>query len=133
MTGKITMVPFHRCPDPIPLSERACNLQFCQAEWRTSDWGMVGTPSVITSIHVSFWKKRPEGRVVSGSRDLGFEFRWRRNSSHDCTALHCTEPFIITLSLSQYDLYNVEIDEKLQTIIIVKIIIVIIIIITTLK
>ena len=41
VTGRITSVAFHRCPDLIPLSERSCNLQFCQAEWRTSDWGMV--------------------------------------------------------------------------------------------
>ena len=38
----------------------------------------------------------------------GLEFRQRRNSAHDCTALHCTEPFIIILSSSQYDLNNVE-------------------------
>ena len=28
-------------------------------------------------------------------------------SSHDCTTLHCTEPFIITLPLSRYDLHTV--------------------------
>ena len=39
------------------------------------------------------------------------------NSAHDCTALHCTEPFIIILSSSRYDL-NVEMDVKHQTVII---------------
>ena len=42
----------------------------------------------------------------------GLESRWRRNSPHDCMALHCTKPSIITLPLSQYDLKNVERDVK---------------------
>ena len=41
-----------------------------------------------------------------------------RNSAYDCIALHCTEPFIITLPSSQYDLNNVERDVKHQTTII---------------
>ena len=42
--------------------------------------------------------------------------RW--NSSYDCTSIHCTEPFIIALLLSGYDLNNVERDVKHQAIII---------------
>ena len=45
-----------------------------------------------------------------GLQDPGFESCWRQNSAQDCTALHCTEPFIITLALSQYDLNDVERD-----------------------
>ena len=43
-----------------------------------------------------------------GSRGPCFE------SSHDCMALHCAEPFIIILPLPQYDLNNVERDVKHQ-------------------
>ena len=32
----------------------------------------------------------------------------RQNSAHDCRTLHCTKPFIITLSSSGSDLDNVE-------------------------
>ena len=34
------------------------------------------------------------------------------DSARDCNVLHCTEPFIITLPKSQYDLNNVERDIK---------------------
>ncbi|KAK6179994.1 hypothetical protein SNE40_012222 [Patella caerulea] len=27
-----------RCPDPIPMSERSCNTQFCPSRWMTRDW-----------------------------------------------------------------------------------------------
>ena len=47
----------------------------------------------------------------------------RRNSAHDCTALHCIKRFIITLPSSQYDLNHVERDAKYQIIIIIIIII----------
>ena len=50
--------------------------------------------------------------VSTGDLGLRFESRWRQNSAHDCMTLHCTEPFIITLPSSQYDLNNVERDEK---------------------
>ena len=43
--------------------------------------------------------------------------RW--NSTCVCTTLHCTEPFIITLPSSRYDLNNVERDIKQQIIIII--------------
>ena len=49
----------------------------------------------------------------------GFEYCWRVNSAYDCMVLHHTEPFIIILSSSQYDLNNVERAVKHQTIIIV--------------
>ena len=42
-----------------------------------------------------------------------FESCWRKNSD-DCTALSCTEPFIITLLSSQYNLKNVERDVKTE-------------------
>ena len=65
--------------------------------------------------------KRPGGRVVSapdfGSR--GPELKSRENSSHGCTAFQCTETFIIILPLSRYDLNNVEMYVKHQTIIII--------------
>ena len=48
-----------------------------------------------------------------------FDSHWRPNSSYDCMALHCIEPFIITCPLSQYDLCNVEKDIKHQIIIII--------------
>ena len=34
----------------------------------------------------------------------------QETSAHDGTALHCTEPFIITFPSSRYDLINVEIE-----------------------
>ncbi|XP_052793374.1 ADAMTS-like protein 1 isoform X3 [Mya arenaria] len=37
--GGIQALPRYRCPDPVPLAERSCNLQFCQAEWNTGKWG----------------------------------------------------------------------------------------------
>ena len=40
-------------------------------------------------------------------RNQMFESCWRQNLTHDCTNLHCTEPFIITLSRSRYDIYKV--------------------------
>ena len=49
-----------------------------------------------------------------GSGGLGYESCWRQNSSHDCIACGCTEPFIIILPSSQYDLSNVERDIKHQ-------------------
>ena len=49
------------------------------------------------------------------SLEPGPEYHWWGNSAHDCMALHCIEPFIITLSLYRYDLNNVERDVKHQT------------------
>ena len=57
--------------------------------------------------------------LPTGSRGPGFESCWRWNSSDDFMTLHCTEPFIITLPSSRYDLNNVERDVKHQTIIII--------------
>ena len=45
-----------------------------------------------------------------------FESLLRRTSTHDCMVFHCSEPFIITLPSSQYDLHNIERDVKHQTI-----------------
>ena len=46
--------------------------------------------------------EQPRGRAVSahdfGSRGLGFESRWKRDSFR--TALHCAEPFMFTLPSS---------------------------------
>ena len=50
------------------------------------------------------------------SQGFGFKSYWRQNSAHGCMALLCTEPFIITLKSSRYDLNNVERDIKHQTI-----------------
>ncbi|XP_053405507.1 protein madd-4-like isoform X3 [Mercenaria mercenaria] len=36
--GDMETLPLYRCPDPVPLSERSCNLKFCQAEWNTGAW-----------------------------------------------------------------------------------------------
>ncbi|XP_060579730.1 ADAMTS-like protein 1 isoform X1 [Ruditapes philippinarum] len=36
--GAQETLPLYRCPDPVPLSERSCNLKFCQAEWKTGSW-----------------------------------------------------------------------------------------------
>ncbi|KAL5005437.1 hypothetical protein ScPMuIL_018893 [Solemya velum] len=33
-----TPAPSYRCPDPIPISERACNVHFCAAVWRVGRW-----------------------------------------------------------------------------------------------
>ena len=52
-----------------------------------------------------------------GSQGPRFEFRWQQNLAHGCTMLHCIEFFIITLSLSQYDLNNVKRDINHQIII----------------
>ena len=49
---------------------------------------------------------------VLGSNQAGL------NSTHDYTALNCTELFIITLPLSRYNLSDVERDVKHQIIII---------------
>ena len=54
----------------------------------------------------------------------GLESCWRWNSAHDL-GLHCTEPFIVILQSSQYDLninmlINVERDVKCQTFMIIK-------------
>ena len=46
-------------------------------------------------------------------------FRDGLNTAYDCVTLHCTEPFIIIPSSSQYDLNNVEGDIKYQIIIII--------------
>ena len=43
-----------------------------------------------------------------------FESRWRQNSADDCMALDYTEPFLVTLPSSQFDLNNVEGDVKQQ-------------------
>ena len=48
---------------------------------------------------------------------LGSNSRW--NSVHDYMALLCTEPFIIILLSSRYDLNNTERNVKYQTIIII--------------
>ena len=37
--------------------------------------------------------------------------------AHDCTTLNCSEPIIVILSLSQYDINNVEGDVKHQIIV----------------
>ena len=64
------------------------------------------------------------GRVVSALdlrlQGLRFESRCRGNSIHDCMALHCTEPFIMILPSSQYNLStcNIERNVKHQIIII---------------
>ena len=60
---------------------------------------------------VAKWSVLPTSdHEVPGSNSAGIG-----NSTHDCMALHCTEPFIITLPLSWYDLNNVERDIKHQT------------------
>ena len=41
-------------------------------------------------------------------------------TAHGCMALHCTEPFILTLTSSLYNLNNVERELKDQIIIILK-------------
>ena len=43
-----------------------------------------------------------------------FESHWRWNSTCDSMVLRCTEPFIVTFPLSQYDLNNTERDVKHQ-------------------
>ena len=72
-------------------------------------------------LKLGWFKKCPGGRVVNtldfGSWGLGFKPCWRWCSSHDCTALHCTKPFMITLPSSWYDLNNVERGIKHQIII----------------
>ena len=45
---------------------------------------------------------------------LGFQFCRRRNLAHYLTALYCSQPSIITLSLSQYDSNYFERDVKYQ-------------------
>ncbi|CAC5409484.1 unnamed protein product [Mytilus coruscus] len=35
---KTLEVPSYRCPDPIPPSERPCNIQFCPSNWQTGPW-----------------------------------------------------------------------------------------------
>ena len=56
-----------------------------------------------------------------GLQDPGFESCWRQNSAHYCMVLHCTEPFIMTLPLSQYDLNDVGRDVGHKIIIVSKI------------
>ena len=41
-----------------------------------------------------------------------FKSNWKQNSAYDCTAFHCKEPCISTLTLSHHDLNNVERDIK---------------------
>ena len=48
------------------------------------------------------------------SHDPRFESCWRQNSAHDYMALYCTEPFIIIITSTRYDLNNVERNEKHQ-------------------
>ena len=85
---------------------------------------MVNEPSVfeLSRSDYTLYGKRPVGRVVSTpdfvSRGPGFESRWRRNTTHDRTALRYSGPFTINLSSSRYDLNNVERDVNYQTIII---------------
>ena len=57
-------------------------------------------------------KHLPCGRVM-GAPDSGNKVPdsnpvKRQNSSYDCIALHCKEPLIIMLPLSQYDVNTVE-------------------------
>ena len=54
-----------------------------------------------------------------GSRGRRFESYWRCTSSHDCTSILCIEPSTVTLSLSIYDLNNVERDINHQIVIII--------------
>ena len=114
--------------------------------WITGPW-LIVTPSVIQlgmwffpcmgwNTALTFYdpllyfkvkwlgQKPSDGRVVSArdfwSQGLKFEFQWRWNLAHGCTAFHCTEPFIINLPSACDDLNNVERDVKHQTIIIIK-------------
>ncbi|XP_021365670.1 ADAMTS-like protein 1 isoform X2 [Mizuhopecten yessoensis] len=36
--GRTTPSPSYRCPDPMPISETPCNMQFCPAYWQTGRW-----------------------------------------------------------------------------------------------
>ena len=47
------------------------------------------------------------GQIRKLSQGHRFESSSRQNSPHHYTALHCKEPFIITLTSSRYDLNNV--------------------------
>lgn len=38
---KTLEVASYRCPDPIPPSERPCNIQFCPSNWQTGPWTQV--------------------------------------------------------------------------------------------
>lgn len=48
--GDMETLPLYRCPDPVPLSERSCNLKFCQAEWSTGSWAEVRTITVLKGL-----------------------------------------------------------------------------------
>ena len=60
----------------------------------------------VRSVWVAKWLA-----LHVGSQVPRFEPQ-RRNTAHDCKALHCTEPFIVTLPSSPYDLNSVERDVK---------------------
>lgn len=42
-TGRANLIKVgsYQCPDPIPITEKACNLNFCPASWQTGKWSQV--------------------------------------------------------------------------------------------
>ena len=69
----------------------------------------------MTVLALNNWAQVGEWlALLTGSQGPGLESFWRQNATHGCTVLHCTEYFIITPPLSQYDLHNVERDVKHQ-------------------
>ena len=83
--------------------ERMCTILVTADHAGHDSIGLTGPWNLNTTSQNMIWLTWV---VISGSpsQDPGLESRWRQNSAHDCMAFLCTEPLIIILPLSWYDL-----------------------------
>ena len=55
---------------------------------------LIFLPSTSSSIHFHI---EVSGLPTSDQEVPGLDPTWKRNSAHNCTALYCTKPFIISI------------------------------------
>ncbi|XP_069138361.1 protein madd-4-like isoform X1 [Argopecten irradians] len=91
--GRTTDAPSYRCPDPMPISETQCNMQFCPAYWQTGKWSTCSvTCGIGSESRPVFCVKIPrQGSKVNVS---SVECRGPRPSgSRSCSRPECYRSF----------------------------------------
>ncbi|XP_062588178.1 ADAMTS-like protein 1 [Saccostrea cucullata] len=91
--ANVITVRFSQCPDPIPMSEKACNLNFCPARWQTGKWSQCSVSCGIgTQLRSLTCIKSPSHGIqinVSHSECFGA----RPETSRACSVEACFKDF----------------------------------------
>ncbi|XP_048736503.2 ADAMTS-like protein 1 isoform X2 [Ostrea edulis] len=91
--ANLIVVGSYQCPDPIPMSEKACNLKFCPARWQTGKWSQCSVSCGIgTQIRSLTCVKYPtHGIEISVSHSECFNIR--PEITRACTVKACFKEF----------------------------------------